>query len=334
MKIRLKNALSQPTKEKVYDVVDILMLVLVTINLTWIIFDWIFANQLIQQSFEQYTPGFYKFYKNRIHEHFIFYDMIFVAIFIGELLIRWAISIKDHEYQKWYFYPFVHWYDVLGAIPIGSLRALRLLRIISLVIRLQKNGVIDLTDTGTYQFFRTYYNALVEEVTDRVIIRALNSIQEEIRENGPVSRKITLEVVDPRRDAVAKWLSSRMSSVAFKSYLLHKRDMRVYVNQVITEALESNPEIATLERVPAVGKVVSQNLIRVISDIVLRVVEKSTKDFAINWNKELASEAVDMLFETVLEEPKGVNEIIQDMALQAIDIVKAEVKIQRWREHI
>lgn len=334
MKIRLKNALLQPTKEKIYDVVDILMLILVAANLAWIVFDWIFANEIIQYAFKQYTPGFYDFYKDKIHDNFIFYDMIFVFIFIAELLIRWLVSIKDQEYQKWYFYPFVHWYDVLGAIPIGSLRALRLLRIVSLTIRLQKNGIIDLTDTTTYRFFRNYYNALVEEVTDRVIIRVLNSIQEEIREHGPVSHKIALEVIAPRRDAVAKWLSSRMSSVTFKSYLSHKRGIRVYVNEVVTEALESNPEIATLGRVPAVGKHMSQSLIHVISDVVLRVVERSVKDFSITWNRELATEAVDMLFETVLEEPKSVNEIIRDMSLQAIEIVKSEVRIQRWREQI
>jgi hypothetical protein len=237
MKIHLKNVVLEPIQERVYDIVDIVMLVLVTVNLIWIVFDWLFANAVIQQLFAHYTPDFYRFYKVKIHEHFVFYDLIFVSIFVTELVIRWIVSIKNHEYQKWYFYPFAHWYDVLGSIPIGSLRALRLLRIISLVIRLQKNGVIDLTDTATYQFFKKYYNALVEEVSDHVVARILDSVQEEIRENGPVSRKIALNVVKPRRDALATWLSSSMSTATFKSYLSHKRDIRVYVNEVITEAL-------------------------------------------------------------------------------------------------
>lgn len=334
MKIRFKNAVLQPAKEKIYDLVDILMLVLVTVNLVWIVFDWLFANTLVQQFFSHYTPAFHRFYKDSIHAHFILYDLVFVAIFVTELMIRWIFSIKNQEYQKWYFYPFVHWYDVLGSIPIGSLRALRLLRIISLVIRLHKNGVIDLTDTAAYQFIKTYYNALVEEVGDRVIIRLLDSVGEEIRENGPVSHKIAMNVVNSRRDALASWLTARMSTATYKSYLSHKRDIRTYVNEVITEALENNREIAKLKRVPAVGRLVSQNLIHVVSDIVLRVVERSAKDFAITWNKEFANEAVAILFESAPEESEYVNEIVREMALQAIDIVKAEVKIQRWRERI
>ena len=53
------------------------------------------------------------------------------------------MAIRKQTYPRWYFYPFLHWYDLLGCIPIGSFRMLRLLRLISLTIRLQKMGIID-----------------------------------------------------------------------------------------------------------------------------------------------------------------------------------------------
>lgn len=62
--------------------------------------------------------------------------MIFVSIFIAELLIRWMVTIHQKTYHKWFFYPVIHWFDVLGCIPVGSFRWLRLLRVFSILYRL------------------------------------------------------------------------------------------------------------------------------------------------------------------------------------------------------
>ncbi len=88
-------------------------------------------------------------------------------------MIRWAVAIARGTYHRWFFYPFVHWYDLLGCIPVGSFRWLRILRVVSLMFRLQKMGVVDFRDTYIGRSVIKYYRILVEEVSDRVVINVL-----------------------------------------------------------------------------------------------------------------------------------------------------------------
>jgi hypothetical protein len=95
---------------------------------------------------------------------------------------------------------------VLGCIPIGSFRALRLLRVFTLVMKLQKRGIIDLRETVAFRFVRKYLNALEEEISDRVILKMLTSVEEEIRYDAPVTRKIVADIMKPSRQFIVKWL--------------------------------------------------------------------------------------------------------------------------------
>ena len=96
----------------IWFIVDFTMLALLIINLA-IIFDSIYSFAAIQTLMADHTPALKDLY-HPIHERFIFYDLIFVAIFLGEFFLRWGYSIKANVYDRWYFYPFIHWYDPVG----------------------------------------------------------------------------------------------------------------------------------------------------------------------------------------------------------------------------
>lgn len=36
---------------------------------------------------------------------------------IIELLVRWAIAIINKHHKRWFFFPFIHWYEILAIIP-------------------------------------------------------------------------------------------------------------------------------------------------------------------------------------------------------------------------
>lgn len=325
---------SQPRKELVLDAIDLFMIILVIINLVWIVFDSLFAVDNVQRALKLNTPQFYNFYQDRIHQHFFYYDLIFVSIYVLEILISWIISIRHHVYQKWYFYPFAHWYDVLGCIPIGSLRALRLLRIVSLVVRLQKRGVIDLTNTAGYRFLSKYFDVLVEEVSDRVIIRILDAVVDELRYGNPVSRRILTDVVEPRREPLVKWLSARLSATSQTVYFGHKREIASYVQQLVARVLKENEQVARIERIPAVGKIVTSSLENAIKDVVLRVLERVSWDLAATRNQKVADEMLTVVFNSLLEETQAITNITRDIAIDSIELIKDQVKIQRWRDRI
>jgi len=125
-------------------VVDLLMILLVIVNLFYIVVEWHFSFELVRNLLKTHLPAFHDWYDSTLHRNFLLYDIWFVSVFVIEFLIRWFFAIYHKRYHKWFFYPFLHWYDVLGCIPLGSFRFLRIFRVASMVLRLHKMEVIDL----------------------------------------------------------------------------------------------------------------------------------------------------------------------------------------------
>ena len=252
MRVRLKDILSKT--EGKYLFVDIIMMAILALNLSLILFEIIFSSALFKDFFREYTPGFFEFYDTNIHQDFLAIDLWFVTIFVIELIIRWIIAVKNHKYHRWFFYPFMHWYDVLGCIPLNSFRFLRILRVIGLTVRLQKFGVIDLTKTYPYRKFIKYLNILIEEISDQVVLHVLSGVQQEIKEGTPVVRQIVTDLILPQREELVSWLSLKVQEATAVAYDTHVEELQDYINQKIVVAIESNPELKTISKNTHSGK--------------------------------------------------------------------------------
>lgn len=331
MRVRIKDILSKT--EGKYLFVDIAMMVILAINLFLILFDLAFGMDLINGLFLRFTPRFHAFYHTYIHQHFIAIDLGFVTIFILELVIRWIIAIKNHKYHRWFFYPFLHWYDVLGCIPLGSLRFLRILRVIGLTVRLHKFGVIDLTKTYFYQKFIKYLNIFTEEVSDRVVIHVLSGVQEEIKGGTPVLDQIVKDLVLPRKGVLVDWVSYNIQKATSAAYTAHVDQLQEYINQKIVTAIDSNPELKTISKIPIVGSVVTNNLEKTVCDLVDSVVDECFQDLASPGNKEVVEDVTHLVLDsfTAEHEDNQLNYLVKDMVIQALEIVKEHVGIQQWK---
>ncbi|MFN2335307.1 MAG: hypothetical protein ABR550_12900, partial [Wenzhouxiangellaceae bacterium] len=166
MPLKINREKLRSSSQTSWLVLDLFMVLLVVVNLVFILFDTLYGTSAFRGLLDGSLPAFSAFYNEQIHAHFLYWDLIFIAIFISEFCFQWVVAVRKRTYARWYFYPFLHWYDLLGTIPIGSFRLLRFLRLISLIIRLQKMGIIDLTNTRIYQFFKFYFEAFIDEVSD------------------------------------------------------------------------------------------------------------------------------------------------------------------------
>ncbi len=108
-------------------VLDLLLLFLISLNLSWLLLDAILLNSGSGVMLARAFPDFIQHYREHWHTRLQIYDSFFTFFLIGELLLRWLHAIWRKTYYRWFFYPFVRWYDVLGCIPIPAFRALRLL---------------------------------------------------------------------------------------------------------------------------------------------------------------------------------------------------------------
>ncbi|PWG73352.1 hypothetical protein DF186_23515, partial [Enterococcus hirae] len=73
------------------------------------------------------------------------------------------------------------------------------LRIISIIYRLHQYRIIDVTQWRNYQFVAFYYDAFMEELSDRIVIKVLNGAQDEVRRGSPLFEQIQRDIIYPRR---------------------------------------------------------------------------------------------------------------------------------------
>ncbi|MDX1693658.1 MAG: hypothetical protein R3208_07820 [Ketobacteraceae bacterium] len=314
-----------------YILVDLIMVGLIIVNLLWIIFDTMFTSKMVQEGLMWLAPEFTHFYREQVHPDFVAYDMIFVSIFVTELLIRWAIAIYQKTYHRWFFYPFIHWYDVLGCIPVGSFRWLRLLRVISILYRLQKYDIIDLSNTYPVRFFRKYFNVLVEEISDRVVVNVLNGVQDEVRTGNPVAGKILSEVLLPQKHIIIEWLTGKVNDITETVYPPRRAQLQAYVDTVISESISRDAKVAAIERLPVIGEQLADIIETTVADVVFSVMDRLVTDIGHEDTDILVKEMADIVLERLMEPSDELNEAARSVLLDVMEVIKDEVKVQRWK---
>jgi len=320
-------------RDFLFVLVDLCMLVILMVNLVWILFDGLFGIPAVQSLMERYLGGFVDFYRP-VHHDFFFYDLAFISIYITELLIRWALAIKRDTYHRWFFYPFLHWYDIIGCIPIGTLRFVRVLRIISILYRLQRLGWIDIKKNFIYRTLAKYYSIFMEEISDRVVVNMLEGVQTEIRQGSPVLDRIVDQVVKTRKPDMVKWFSGKMQQVVRENYGDFQEDIRDYVNLRVGRAIKENRELTFIRRsMPVVGGVVTRNVEKMVADIVFQAINGMAADLSEKNLESLLDPIADIILESLLakQDDQRLNEAVIEGVVQALEIIKDQVRVQQWK---
>lgn len=313
--------------------VDLVMLALILANLALIIFDWMFLNASFQHVLQQYVPAFYVWYDTTIHAHFFYIDLAFVSVFLLEIGVRWGLAIWRQTYHRWFFYPFIHWYDVLGCIPISSFRFLRVLRVFAIVPKIQRTGLIDLKDTYVYQSYLKYRDILIEEITDRVTVKILDGIQDGVRQGNPITERIVRDVIQPQQEALATAFAHRVQEAAATSYEPYRETFRAYVDDRVQEAVDQNQEIGIIGQIPGVGRPIRSLLQGAISDITFHVVDDVLHDVAAMDNDQLIAEITERSSDALVrgKYDERLNAILQEIVVDSLELIKEHVQIQQWK---
>ncbi|WP_029654057.1 hypothetical protein [Marinobacter daepoensis] len=333
--LRINRENLKSSHQLIWFVIDFVMLGLLIVNLTFIIWDSIYNFIAVQNLLRDYVPALQSAY-HPIHERFIFYDILFVAVFLTEFVVRWAYSIKAKIYDRWYFYPFIHWYDLVGCIPVGSLRFLRILRVISIIYRLHQYKIIDFTDTRLFRFVNFYYDAFMEELSDRIVLKVLSGVQEEVRKGSPLFDRIQHDILFPRREMLSDWLSGRVAMAAREGYVPNRGALRAYLENRVDQALKQNHELSRLKYLPVVGPTIQDTLENAVGDIVANVVHQVLEDLASTTNHAFIEDIVNVFLPDrghAPSEPEE-NEALIRLILEIVDAIKAQVKVKRWREEL
>jgi hypothetical protein len=318
----------------IWFIIDFTMLGLLIINLAFIIFDSLYAIEVVREGLTAISPTIIDVYQP-IHRNFIVYDLIFVGIFLTEFTVRWGYAVKARVYDRWYFYPFIHWYDIVGCIPVGSFRFLRILRVISIVYRLHQYKVIDVTQTRIYQFFNFYYDAFMEELSDRIVVKVLSGAQDEIRRGSPLFERIQNDILFPRREMISGWLSQRVAEAAQEGYVPNRGALRSYLENRVDNALKQNLELSRLKYLPVVGPTIQETLEECVGDIVAHVIHQILEDLASASNHAFIEDIVHVFLPAPDENEEEVrNEALISLVIEILEAVKMQVGVKHWRENL
>ena len=326
---------SRTRRQQILLVVDLAMVALILLNLVWIIFDSAYAVPEIRSGLRWLLgDGFVNVYGDAVHDHFFRYDLIFVAIFATELIARWIASVRRDEYGHWLAYPILHWYDVLGCIPIAGFRLLRLLRVFAVGMRLQKLGVIHVETWWITRKLVVLYDIVMEEVSDRVVIRILGGVQQELRAGDDLERRIIEQVVRPRQAQLVERFTKNLSNTAGTAYSAHQREIEQYVKTLVADAVRANREIRVIDRLPMVGGVATKLLEHAITDIVNGVIERGVQRLNSQEFQRLFDSVAATAIDAALGGDLDPNGEISQAVIDVLDVIKAEVAKRRWLEQL
>lgn len=315
---------------------DLLMLIIVILNLAYLFFGFLFQFQPVQTALGHVSLNFKTWYASHVFPHVFHYDLIFVGIYIAELIFRWIRSIYRKKYDNWWFYPFVHWYDVIMCIPIlNGLNFLGVIRLFGLVYRLQRLGVFDLTKTYVYKQTSFVSEVLVEEVSDRVIAKMITMVQEEVQRGSPMVEKIATNVIKPKEDAIVNYITSRIGAAMNITYSQNKEELRLYTEKIVAEAINENNIVDKFRFIPGLGKILQETLDKAVGDITFNTIDKLMQDIIDPNNTRGVKEVTHGLIESFLDrnhpENDALNDIIIGIVNDSLEEVKRTVLIKEWQ---
>ncbi|PEN06612.1 hypothetical protein CRI93_10065 [Longimonas halophila] len=313
-------------------VVDAVMLVLIVANLALIVFDWTFEYEHFRTLLQATIPAVDEFYATKVDPNFLLYDLAFVAVFVVEIVIRWGLAIYRGTYRRWYFYPLVHWYDVLGCVPVSTFRSLRVLRIVVVIRKMQRLGLVDLKQTAAYETFIYYRDAFLQDLTDRVVLRIIGGIQEEVATSDAVVEQITQQAILPRRNELINAMTHRLQAATAHAYDQYRPAFQTYLDGVITQAVQNNREISTIGMIPGVGSTIARLLEHAISDIVYNVLNQIMDDLGEQAHDQVLSDITALSADAAFsaEHEQEINELVRALIVESLDVVKNQIQVYEW----
>ncbi|WP_227689005.1 hypothetical protein [Psychrobacter immobilis] len=327
--------LNRPKPSRFKLTYDILMIVAISIDLLLISID-----AILMSGFSSNVAGWLalsdalNWYQNTLHDPLRTAGGFFTIFLIVELLVRWAIAVKQKAYYRWFFFPFVHWYEVLGCFP--QLRALRLFRVVVIGRRLYQLGYQVLPQSWIARI-KFYIELLLEELSDRVILTTIDNFRQQL--TNPETHKSFIEstIARNRHEIEAALLSLLRTELAPKLQALTASPggsnmIAGAMGEAIKEGLANTPELRRyLRMIPIAGGLIESQLQHVGHNIGENVV------IALN-ERLLDAERLDALMVAIASgvaqidtNNTALDTLISSIIEDSLTEFEAQVKVQQWK---
>jgi hypothetical protein len=273
----------------------------------------------------------------RFVDRYFWIDAGFVAVFLIEFAVMWGRAIRRHGRDQRVLFPLYRWYDLVGCIPIQSLRLLRLIRIWAIYRRLVVSDLVAIGEGPISRLIDRYRNLISEEISDQVAERILTNIQAKIRAGS--GRSVIEQTLSPHKGDIQRVTIAALRKLEHRLLEERRPEWVAFLTDIVEQTVTHSPEIRKLRQLP----LVSGRIERLISRPSLeQMVDGSLDTFAEAVRHTLHADSgvafVKGLVDDVLEEvialshEQLVQSLIQNINLQLLDELKREnATVKRWR---
>ena len=314
---------------------DIVMIIAISIDLLLISTDAILMSTFSSDAASWLgIANQLDWYQNHIHDSLRSAGGFFTLFLIAELLLRWAIAIKEKIYYRWFFFPFVHWYEVLGCFP--QLRALRLFRAVIIGRRLYQLGYQVLPQPWINRI-NFYIDLVLEELSDRVILTTIQTFRQQLTDPERQKSFIESTIARNRDEIEAAILSLLRQELAPKLKALTESTgggaiLASEMGNAIQEGLANTTELRRyLRMIPIAGSLIESQLQHVGHNIGENVV------YALN-ERLLDAERIDALMVAIASgiaqidtNNPALDHLIASIIDDGLTEFEAQIKVQQWK---
>ncbi len=296
---------------------------------------WIVSPQQLPQRFSLFDENvepmlavnyFREFDLNgHLVSHFWKIDLPFLILFWIEFMVRWTLAIRRHTYARWYFFPIFYWYDLLSLIPVTTLRPLRLLRVVSIYMRLRQSELSRVGKDFLSRAVAYISNIITEEVSDRVAVRILGEFGEEIADGTHI--RIARATVEPRREEIEQVLVGQLRAILTDEETIERFRQLLRLN--LDNAVEESESLRSLP----LPHIVVKPIVRAVGEVILdTTLETIVATLDSPEGQEAASAVAGSILEALCYGPAlaELESLAKDISLQVIDHMMDVVKVKKW----
>ncbi len=200
-------------------------------------------------------------YSGNYIDYFFYIDSFFVLIFIIEFLGMWYYSIKKKGADEKILYPIYHFHDLLGCVPLNSFRVLRLLRVVTIFMRLVNEGIIS-KDSLLYRSIshrvNKYKEILNADTSSKISSDILTDIQQDIKDGS--NEDLMEEVLRTHKSRIQKVIVDNIKKIEVKIVDENRTTIVSFLSRIVEDVIYDLPQYKTLSRIPYVKDKVQEIL--------------------------------------------------------------------------
>lgn len=316
---------------KIFLLYDIFMMLIIVVNIFCLA-----ANAFLMSPFAVWffevlrLTDVLGFYRAELNPWVIKTESWFITFLLVEFSVRWLVAIVNKHHQRWFFFPFIHWYEVLAIIPM--LRFLRLFRAGIIAYRLHELGYVVVPQSIRIRL-KFYYSLLMEELSDRVVTTVIDGVRNELKTSS-THKQMIHDLIDHHRLLIAQTLAEVLQESLATELKQQQQDIAGYVGQVVHQAIEDTPELTQLlRRLPIVGNMIENQ----IQNIGQRLGENISIGLMQPLNAGTTQQP-NALYRHVGEKISQINienqkleNLVESLVNESLTAIRKQVQVKQWQ---